>query len=91
MIIREEHERPLREAQALRHACNWIGLAFADIWIIESNTILRETRLGLVAGYIDKLPPKLGQSHFIALWIGLLFGWAILLGLGMKPFLRKHK
>ncbi len=70
-----------------------IGLVWlcADIWIIESNTVLRETRLGLVAVYIDKLPPKLGNLTFIALWIGLLFGWAILLGLGLKPFLRKHK
>jgi hypothetical protein len=77
----------------LRHyAMLGIGLVwlFADIWFIESNIILRETRFGTVAGYIDKFPLKLGNLTFLALWIGLLSGWAILIGLGLKPFLRKR-
>jgi len=67
-----------------------IGLVWfvADLWIVQSRTILRETSLGVVAEFLDRLPPRLGNLIFDALWIVLLLGWAIPAGFGVRPMFR---
>jgi hypothetical protein len=66
---------------------SWLGFA---LWIVSSNVILRETRLGFVAQRLDKLPPVIGTPIFILLWVTLLLGWVVLLGFGLRPLLRRH-
>ena len=66
---------------------SWLALA---LWFLSSNVILRDTRLGLVAQLLDKLPPVIGTPIFILLWIILLLGWAVLVGLGLRPIVRKQ-
>jgi len=70
-----------------------IGLSWvtADLYLVISNMILRETPLSVVATFLDKLPPKINNPIFVFLWITLLLGWAILIGLGVRPLLRKRK
>jgi hypothetical protein len=66
---------------------SWLALA---LWVVSSNVILRETRLGPVAQLLDKLPPAIGTPIFILLWAILLIGWAALVGLGLRPIVRKQ-
>ncbi len=68
-----------------------LGWLAADLCLVVSNIILRETRIGVVATFLDKLPPVLGTPIFIFLWITLLFGWVILIGLGVSPLFRRRK
>src|ERR1700686_1955776 len=51
---------------------SWLALA---LWVVFSSLILRETRLGVVAQLLDKLPPVVGTPIFILLWAILLLGW----------------
>lgn len=53
-------------------------LAFA-LWVVVSGVILRETRLGVVAQLLDKLPSVVSTSVFILCWAILLLGWAVLI------------
>ncbi len=66
---------------------SWLVLA---LWVASSNVILRNTRLGLVAQLLDKLPPAIGTPIFILLWAILLLGWVVLVGLGLRPIVRKQ-
>lgn len=68
-----------------------IGLAWfaAFLWMIGSGVILRETRLGVVARFFDKLPPVIGTSIFVPLHYIFLFGWIILIGVALEPLMRK--
>jgi len=68
-----------------------LGWLVADLCLVVSNLILRETRIGVVATFLDKLPPAVGTPIFIFLWITLLFGWLILIGLGVSPLFRRRK
>lgn len=70
-----------------------IGLCWfaVDVCLVVSNIILRETSIGVVARFLDKLPPIIGNPIFIFLWITLLFGWAILIGFGVKPLFRQRR
>ena len=70
-----------------------VGLCWlaADICLIISNITLRGTPLGVIAQFLDKLPPKVGNPIFIFLWATLLLGWLILIGLGVKPLLQRRR
>jgi hypothetical protein len=70
-----------------------IGLVWlaADVRLVVSNIILRETPVGMVATFLDKLPPKVSDPIFIFLWITLLLGWLVLVGFGVKPLFRRWK
>jgi hypothetical protein len=77
----------------IHYALLIIGLGWlaADFYLVISNISLRETPIGVLATFLDKLPPKVGTPIFIFLWMVLLFGWAILIGLGVRPLLRRRK
>lgn len=66
---------------------SWLALA---LWVVVSKVILRETRLGVVAQLLDKLPPAVGMLIFTLFWAILLLGWAVLVGFGLRPLLRKQ-
>ena len=68
-----------------------LGWLAADVCLVVSNLILRETSIGGIATFLDKLPPAVGAPIFILLWIALLFGWVILIGLAAKPLFRRRK
>ncbi len=67
-----------------------LGWLAISLWIVSSNVILRETRLGLVAQLLDKLPPVIGTLVLSLLWAILLGGWVIILGFGLEPLVRKR-
>jgi len=58
--------------------------------MIVGNVVLRETRLGIIAQFLDKLPPAVANPMFIFLWIVTLFGWVVPLTLGVIGLLRKE-
>ena len=59
--------------------------------MIVGNVVLRETRLGIIAQFLDKLPPEVANAMFIFLWIVTLFGWVVPLTLGVIGLLRKRR
>jgi hypothetical protein len=61
------------------------------LWMIVGNVVLRETRLGFIAQFLDKLPPTIANPMFIFLWIVTLFGWIVPLTLGVIGLLRKKR
>ena len=65
--------------------CGWLAAA---LWMMVNNVILRETRLGAIATFLDRLPPAIGNPIFLLLWLAVLFGWAVPLVLGVKRLLR---
>jgi len=62
-------------------------VAFSSL--IGSGVILRETRLGILARLLDKLPSPLGASVFALLYWTFLLGWIILIGIALEPLVRK--
>jgi hypothetical protein len=65
---------------------SWLAVV---LWIVFSNVILRETRLGPVAQRLDALPPAIGTPIFFLIWAILLGGWVPLVVLGLRPIVRK--
>lgn len=65
--------------------CCWLTFA---LWVVVSGAILRETRLGVLAQLLDRLPPVVGTPLFILFWVIFLFGWSVLFGIGLRPILR---
>ena len=65
---------------------SWLAVA---LWVVVSGVILRETRLGVVAQLLDKLPAVVSTPIFTLLWALLLLGWAIPVGFGLRPFLQQ--
>jgi len=59
--------------------------------MITGNVVLRETRLGIIAQFLDKLPPAVANPMFIFLWIVTLFGWVVPLTLGVIGLLHKRR
>jgi|HubBroStandDraft_6_1064221.scaffolds.fasta_scaffold656189_2 hypothetical protein len=66
---------------------SWFAFA---LWVVASNVILRETRLGVVAQLLDRLPPVVGNPIFILFWAILLLGWTGLIGFGLRPLVRRQ-
>ena len=67
------------------------GWLAAVLWMIVENVILRETRLGIIARFLDRLPPKVANPMFILLWIVTLLGWIVPLALGFRWMLRSNR
>jgi hypothetical protein len=65
--------------------CSWLA---SDLYLMVGNVILRETRLGVIANLLDRLPTALGTPIFIFLWLIGLFGWIVPLALGLKHLVR---
>jgi hypothetical protein len=61
------------------------------LWMIVGNVVLRETRLGFIAQFLDRLPSTIANPIFIVLWIVTLFGWVVPLTLGLIGLLRKSR
>ncbi len=76
------------DAIVLLLAFSWLALA---ILVMVSGVILRETRLGVIAQVLDKLPSPTGTMIFFFLWVFLLLGWLIPFGFALLPLLRKTK
>jgi len=66
-----------------------LGWLVSVLWMIVGNVVLRETRLGFIAQFLDKLSPSIANPIFILLWIVALFGWTVPLTLGVIGLLRK--
>ena len=67
-----------------------VWLVGVSCWIV-ANVSLRETRLSVIAGLLDKLPSGVSNPIFVFLWIALLFGWVIPLTLGVIGLLRRKR
>jgi hypothetical protein len=67
------------------------GWLAGALWMIVGNVVLRETRLGFIAQFLDKLPPTIAKPIFILLWIVTLFGWVVPLTMGVKGLLHKER
>lgn len=67
---------------------SWLALT---LWICVSQVIFRETRLGLVAQLIDRLPSQIANLVFVFLWAILLLGWLVPIGFGLAPLFRKQR
>jgi hypothetical protein len=65
----------------------WFGVAVSAVL---SGVILRETRLGVVARFLDKLPSAIGAPIFLFLWIVLLLGWALPTGFALRRMLLRQ-
>src|SRR5579871_4984288 len=77
---------PTREGRCVNRGHKlllWLALAWAafDFWIVARNVILRETFLSPFSTVFDRMP-ETGRN---LIWIILLFGWMIPLGLGLAP------
>jgi len=68
-----------------------LGWLASVLWMIVRNVVLRETRLGFIAQFLDKLSPAIANPIFILLWIVTLFGWTVPLTLGVIGLLRKKR
>jgi len=51
---------------------SWLA---ADLNLIVGPIALRETRLGFIARFLDRLPSTIANSLDAFLWIVLLLGW----------------
>ena len=65
---------------------SWLAVV---IWVVLSNVTLRDTPLGVVTVFLDKLPPVVVAPLFIFFWVTFLLGWAVLAGLGIKALLHR--
>jgi hypothetical protein len=52
-----------------------LGWLAADVYMMARNVILRETRLGVIAQFLDGLPLWVANPIFLLLWTVLLLGW----------------
>jgi hypothetical protein len=64
---------------------SWLA---ADLNLIVGPTVLRETRLGVIAQFLDRLPIAIAHGIDALLWIALLLGWTVPLVWGFKSLLR---
>jgi hypothetical protein len=63
----------------------------ADLWMMFTNIILRETRIGIIAVALDRLPHLISTPVFFVLWTTLFFGWAVLVIIGLRRLLRGRR
>ena len=63
----------------------WLAVA---VWVVSSHVILCETRFGVIAQFLDKLPSTVGKFIFLLSWAMLLLGWTVPVGLAAWPLLR---
>ena len=63
-----------------------IGAAWlaADLYLMLGNVVLRETRLGVIAQFLDRLPHWASNLAFLCFWGILLLGWTVPLIVGFR-------
>jgi hypothetical protein len=63
-----------------------LGLVWlaAVLNLMVGNVILRETRLGPIARFLDKMPTVIANPIFLLLWAIVLLGWSVPLVLGFR-------
>jgi len=68
-----------------------VGLAWlaVDLYLMLGNVVLRETRLGTIARFLDSLPKWASNPAFVCLWGILLLGWTVPLMVGLRVFRQK--
>ncbi len=54
----------------------------ADLYFLAGDTMLRETRLAIIARFLDSIATIVSTPIFILLWAGLLLGWTIPVAVG---------
>jgi hypothetical protein len=59
-----------------------LGWLAVDVYWMFGNVILRETWLGTIAQFLDKLPPWASNPIFVCLWAIMLLGWTVPLIVG---------
>lgn len=52
----------------------WLAL---DVRWMFGNVVLRETRLGVIAQFLDTLPTWVSNPIFVCLWAAMLIGWTV--------------
>ena len=67
---------------------SWLA---ADLNLIVGPTVLRETRLGIIARLLDKLPPTIANTVDGLLWIVLLLGWTAPLTWGLRSLMQAKR
>jgi len=66
----------------------WLGVV---LWVIVSNTIVREIRpIGAIAEFLDNFPAAVRSSIFVLLWLVFLLGWIVLLIFGARPLFTRR-
>jgi hypothetical protein len=66
----------------------WLATA---VYLMVGNVILRETRLGAIAQFLDRLPLRIANPIFLFLWAVMLLGWTVPLILGFKLLFRPKR
>ena len=59
----------------------WLATA---VYLIVGNIVLRETRLGAIARFLDKMPAIIANPVFLLIWAIMLLGWSVPLVLGFR-------
>jgi len=59
----------------------WLAV---DVYLMVGNVVLRETRLGIIAQFLDRLPQWASNPVFICFWAVLLLGWTVPLTIGFR-------
>ena len=62
-------------------AVAWLA---ADLYLMLGKVVLRETRLGAIAQFLDRLPQWASNPAFLCLWGILLLGWTVPLIVGFR-------
>ena len=63
-----------------------LGLVWlvVDVYLVIGNAVLRETRLGVIARFLDRMPAMIANPIFRLLWAIVLLGWGLPLVLGFR-------
>jgi hypothetical protein len=63
-----------------------LGLAWlaTDAYLMAGNIVLRETRLGAIARFLDRMPAVISNPVFLLIWAIMLLGWSVPLVLGFR-------
>jgi len=67
---------------------SWLA---ADLNLIVGPVVLRETRLGVIARFLEKLPSTIANSVDAFLWIVLLLGWIAPLTWGFRSLMQAKR
>ena len=66
-----------------------VWLAAVSCWMMASDGVsLRETRLGVIAHFLDQISPRFSNPLFSFLWAAMLLGSIVPAALGPRRSLR---
>jgi hypothetical protein len=70
-----------------------IGLAWVAVavYLMLGNVVLRETRLGIVVRFLDRLPSWASNPVSLCFWAILLLGWTVPLIVGFRLLRRNPR